>query len=141
VKELNGFRQRRDLVVKGIGLSLNQLLDRAHIEWHGVHLNQPDWSDHSHSLAFTLRSLGGRFLLHGMFNAYWEPLAFELPPVPSDSCQGWRCCMDTAVAAPNDIVSWHAAPAVSQATYVAQPRSVVVVALALLESPAENQPR
>jgi glycogen operon protein len=104
-------------------------------------LNQPDWSDHSHSLAFTLRSLGGRFLLHGMFNAYWEPLAFELPPVPSDSCQGWRCCMDTAVAAPNDIVSWHAAPAVSQATYVAQPRSVVVVALALLESPAENQPR
>ena len=24
-----------------------------------------------------------RFLLHGMFNAYWEPLTFELPPVPA----------------------------------------------------------
>ena len=65
-------------------LSLNELLRRARIEWHGVALNHPDWSDHSHSLAFTLRSLRARFLLHGMFNAYWEPLTFELPPVPTD---------------------------------------------------------
>ena len=47
-------------------------------------LNRPDWSDHSHSLAFTLRSLRGSFLLHGMLNAYWEPLTFELPPVSAE---------------------------------------------------------
>ena len=84
VKALNRFRQRRDVVAEGTALSLNQLLRRAHIEWHGVALNRPDWSDHSHSLAFTLRSLRGRFLLHGMLNAYWEPLTFELPPVPAE---------------------------------------------------------
>ena len=47
-------------------------------------LDRPDWSDHSHSLAFTLRSSAARFLLHGMFNAYWEPLTFELPPAPDE---------------------------------------------------------
>ena len=82
VKMLNAFRQRRDVVAIGTALTLNELLRRARIEWHGVALNQPDWGDHSHSLAFTLRSLGGRFLLHGMLNAWREPLTFELPPVP-----------------------------------------------------------
>jgi glycogen operon protein len=64
VKGLNAFRQRRDVVVKGIGLSLNQLLHRARVQSHGVNLNQPDWSDHSHSLAVTTQSVGARFLLH-----------------------------------------------------------------------------
>ena len=87
-------------------LSLNELLRRARIEWHGVALNHPDWSDHSHSLAFTLRSLRARFLLHGMFNAYWEPLTFELPPVPAGSQTAWRRCIDTALASPDDIDPW-----------------------------------
>jgi len=52
-----------------------------------VTLKHPDWSDHSHSLAFTVQSVRTRFLLHGMLNAYWEPLAFELPPVPSECPQ------------------------------------------------------
>jgi len=38
-------------------MTLMELLRRAEIEWHGVALNHPDWSDHSHSIAFTLRSL------------------------------------------------------------------------------------
>src|SRR5262249_34753486 len=42
VKTLNTFRQRRDVVMEGSALSLNQLLRRAHIEWHGVSLKQPD---------------------------------------------------------------------------------------------------
>jgi glycogen operon protein len=41
-KLLNEFRQRRDLVAHGRGLSLNQLLRRVHIEWHGVARGQPD---------------------------------------------------------------------------------------------------
>jgi isoamylase len=75
----------RHVVAKAIGLSLNQLLDRARIQRHGVHLQQPDWSDHSHSLAVTIQSLGARFLLHGMFNGYWEPLTFEIPPAAAAS--------------------------------------------------------
>jgi glycogen operon protein len=110
---------------------LNQLLQRAKIEWHGVALNRPDWSEHSHSVAFTLRSLGARFLLHGMLNAYWEPLAFELPPVPAESQQRWRRCIDTALASPDDFCPWETAPFVEQASYVVQPRSLVVLVLPL----------
>jgi isoamylase len=131
VKMLNVFRQRRDVVVEDAVLSLNELLRRARIEWHGVALNHPDWSDHSHALAFTLRSLRARFLLHGMFNAYWEPLTFEVPAVPPGNQTAWRRCIDTALASPDDIVPWDTAAPVDQATYVVQARSVVLLALAL----------
>jgi len=139
VKELNAFRQRRD-VVQRTALSLNQLLNQARIEWHGVTLKDPDWSNYSHSLAFTLRSLRARFLLHGMLNAYWEPLTFELPPVPAEFPQAWRRCIDTALKPPDDICPWETAAAVGQAMYVVQPRSVVLLALAL-EGPSGMPPR
>ncbi|WP_425905321.1 glycogen debranching protein GlgX [Nitrobacter sp. TKz-YC02] len=131
VKGLIGFRQRRDVVTEGAALSLNQLLHRARIEWHGVELNRPDWSDHSHSLAFTLRSLRARFLLHGILNAYWEPLSFELPPVPAEHQQEWRRCIDTSLDSPDDISPWESAPVVRPTTYLAQPRSMVLLARAL----------
>ena len=129
VKALNRFRQRRDVVAEMTAPSLNQLLRRAPIEWHGVALNHPDWSDHSHSIAFTLRSWRARLLLHGMLNAYWEPLTFELPPVSAE--QGWRRWIDTALEAPDDICPWESAPVVRQPTYEVQPRSVVLLVLAL----------
>jgi glycogen operon protein len=137
-KELNAFRQRRDVVAEESRLSLNQLLQRAKIDWHGVALNRLDWSEHSHSLAFTLKSLRARFLLHGMLNAYWEPLTFELPPVPAESEQGWRRCIDTALVSPDDIYPWEKAPLVAEATYVVQPRSLVLLALALQASPDQE---
>jgi len=130
VKTLNSFRRRRDVV--GVAtLTLNELLNRARLEWHGLKLNQPDWSEHSRSLAFTLRSLASRFLLHGILNAYWESLTFELPPVPPGSGEEWRRCIDTALESPDDIQPWQSAPSVRQATYDVQPRSVVLLALAL----------
>ena len=125
VKALNTFRQRRDVVAEEGKLSLNQLLERAKIEWHGVALHKPDWSEHSHSLAFTLRSLGANFLFHVMLNAYWEPLTFELPPGPAESQHPWRRCVDTALPSPDDFRPWENAPFVEQATYVVQPRSLV----------------
>ena len=131
VKSLNAFRQNRDVVAEGATLTLNQLLSRARVDWHGVTLNQPDWSEHSHSLAFTLQSLHARFLLHGMLNAYWEPLTFELPPVPADRRRAWRRCLDTALASPDDFCPWEKAPFVREGSYVLAPRSVVVLMLPL----------
>jgi isoamylase len=131
VKLLNEFHQRRDVVTEKGRLSLNQLLRRAKIDWHGVKLNDPDWSEPSHVLAFTLRSLRARFLLHVMLNAHWQPATFELPPVPANSGQLWRRCIDTALASPEDIYPWEKAPLVTEATYVVQPRSVVLLALTL----------
>jgi len=48
-----------------------------------------------------------------MLNAYWEPLTFELPPVPADRQQRWRRCIDTALDSPDDICPWETAPAVT----------------------------
>ena len=130
VKLLNEFRQRRDVVADS-GLTLNELLRRARIEWHGVALGRPDWSPRSHSIAFTLETVRGRFLLHAMFNAYWEPLTFELPPTRDDLGRGWRRCLDTFLPSPHDIQRWQDAPAVTAPGYTVQPRSVVVLAMAL----------
>ena len=131
VKALNAYRQRRDVVGEEGRISLNQLLQRAKIDWHGVALNRPDWSEQSHSFALTFRGIRARYLLHGMFNAYWEPLTFDLPPVPAESRQRWRRCMDTALASPDDIYPLDQAPLIAEAEYVVQPRSVVVLVLVL----------
>ena len=131
VTELTAFRQRRDVVAEAASLTLCQLLDRARIEWQGVTLDRPDWSEHSRSLAFTLQSVQGRFLLHMMLNAYWEPLTFELPPAPAGSRDFWRRCIDTALASPDDINRLDIAPTVTTTTYEVHPRSVVLLALPL----------
>src|SRR5262249_53593202 len=57
VKLLNAYRQRRDVVALGGDESLTELLKRAGIVWHGIRLEEPDWSDHSHAIAFTVRTL------------------------------------------------------------------------------------
>ncbi len=133
VKFLTRFRQRRDVVTAGPELTLNELLQRARIEWHGVQLNRPDWGEHSHSLAFTLRSVHARFLLHAMFNAYWEPLTFELPQAPDAAHGAWRRCIDTARASPNDIQPWEEAPAIASPACVVESRSIVLLAMPLVQ--------
>jgi isoamylase len=129
VKALVAFRPRRDVAAEGFTLSLNELLGRTRIRWHGVVLDRPDWSEHSHSLAFTLESLRGRFRFHGIFNAYWEPLTFELPVLAENGV--WRRCIDTALASPDDIQPLAEAPVVASTSYVAQPRSVILLAMRL----------
>jgi glycogen operon protein len=129
VSTLTAFRQRRDVVAERATLSLNQLLSRAEVAWHGVALNRPDWTDHSRSLAFTIKSLGSRFLFHTIFNAYWDPLTFELPPASAGEC--WRRCIDTSLDSPDDVRRWDEAPCVPPATCLVQGRSVVMLALAL----------
>jgi glycogen operon protein len=99
----------------------------AGVDWHGVELDRPDWADHSHSLAFSLTSLGGRFRLHGMLNAYWEPLRFQLPPARPGTQGAWRRWIDTSLPFPEDIAGWEGAPGVTTDTYLVQPRSIAVL--------------
>jgi isoamylase len=127
VTGLAAFRQRPDLVSEDTPLTLNQLLQQTRVEWHGVCLDRPDWSDGSHSLAFTARMAPWRFVLHVMFNAYWEPLTFELP-AGDDAPYRWQRCVDTALASPDDFRMFEEAPAVADSTYCVQPRSCVVLA-------------
>jgi glycogen operon protein len=107
--------------------SLNRLIQAANKTWHGVRLNQPDWSDHSHSVAFTAEVRREKLLIHLIFNAHCEPLEFELPPLDQGAGNSWQRWIDTALETPNDIVPWEQAPAVSGLNYRAEARSVVAL--------------
>jgi glycogen operon protein len=136
VRGLNAFRQRRDIVIEADRrLSLNEMLQRAKIDWHGVRLNQPDWGDQSRAIAMTLRSVRARFLLHVMFSAYWEPLTFELPVLEAGALHPWRRCLDTSLPSPDDVATVQTAATVATPGYVVQARSVVVLASQLSETP------
>ena len=108
-------------------LTLGQLIHHANKSWHGVKLNRPDWNESSHSIAFTAELRNDKLLVHLMFNAYWEPLEFELPPTLGERSLDWRRWIDTAREAPEDIVSWQTAPMVPSSPYRVGARSVVLL--------------
>lgn len=124
VKLLIQLRLSLDVFKYDNDLSLSQLLRLARVQWHGVKLDNPDWSDQSHSLSFTVR--GRRELFHLIINAYWEALEFELPPVQNGN--GWHRIVDTYLESPEDINEPSIAPCVSESVYVVQPRTVVILA-------------
>jgi glycogen operon protein len=96
-------------------------LQKGDLSWHGVVLGKPDWSAHSHSLAWTLE----RSQVHVMANAWWRELPFELPPLPAG--QRWHRVLDTARPAPADIQRGEDAPAVTTTRYRVTSHSVVVM--------------
>ena len=127
-KSLIGFRGRRDVAMEETKLTLNALLRRARVDWHGVELGRPDWSERSHFLSFTIRTLRGRLDFHGMLNAFWEPLSFELPLADPESRQPWQRWIDTSLASPDDICGWDTAPIIADATCRVEARSIVFLA-------------
>ena len=72
-----------------------------------------------------MRDIEGADLLHVMFNAYWEPPVFELPPL--DPRRSWRRWIDTDRDAPDDVHDWTLAPLVEGPTYAVQPPSLVTL--------------
>ena len=134
-KQAIALRQRRAMAAAP-RLSLNELLRLARIEWHGVALYQPDWSERSHSLAFTLGNPRDLYRFHAMLNSYWEPLRFELPQPDVGWGVRWRRLLDTSLPSPLDIRSWEEAPEVAEATCTVQPRSIVL----LVQVPTSTAP-
>jgi len=127
-KILSASRVQRDSTKHEYSsMNLRQLLERVTISWHGVALNKPDWSEDSHSIACTIQSLNGTTSIHYMFSAYYEPLEFELPQIPSGSTKPWRRWIDTSLESPNDICLMEEAPAVSSAIYKINAHSLAVL--------------
>jgi glycogen operon protein len=126
VKHLIRARLRWDVSPEDPGLTLNQILQQAQIAWHGVKLNQPDWGADSHTIALTVRTIGGRFMIHIMVNAYLEGLEFKIPSSPELS-GGWVRWIDTFRESPDDISTLEGAAAVRGNVYLVQPRSVVIL--------------
>jgi isoamylase len=127
VKLLVARRLRRDTGPERQRMTLIQLIREGVKGWHGIKLNQPDWSDHSHSIALSAELTKEDLLVHFIFNAYWEPLDFDLPTIGLGKRGAWRRWIDTFQEAPEDIVAWQEAPTIPDSTYRAGPRSVVVL--------------
>jgi isoamylase len=127
VSLLNARRLQRDFEHEQRRVTLNQLLREATKAWHGVRVGQPDWSDHSRSLAFEAELRRHGFRVYLILNAFWEPLEFELPSIGHGGAGPWRRWIDTALESPQDIVPWQTTPAWSGDSYQAAPRSVVML--------------
>jgi isoamylase len=125
VKRLIRLRLSLSVLTGVRDTSLTQLLRQAQLEWHGVELDQPDWSNDSHTLALAVQ--GRRGLFHLILNAYSEPLRFELPPPTGDTQGSWRRVIDTFLDSPVDFCEWDEAPQVEGPTYLVQPRSIVLL--------------
>ena len=116
-------RQGRDIGAEEKRLNLHQLISNAEISWHGVKPLAPDWSGASRTLALGARLTKEGLTIHWIFNAHWEPQTFELPP----SKNPWRRWIDTGLPSPQDIVPWRESPRVNGTSYLAQPRSTVLI--------------
>ncbi len=125
VRMLISIRLRRDMSKAEYSMSLNELLKKARITWHGVKLGQPDWSPVSHSIAFTVESLGGTMTMHYMLNAYHQPLEFEIP-TPAENAE-WKRWIDTGLDSPNDISNRQDAVHISTNKYELKPYSIVLL--------------
>ena len=126
VKLLIARRLMRSVEYERRRVSLNEMLRDAKKAWHGVTLDQPDWSSYSHSLALSADLPRHDLTLHLILNAYWQALNFELPKLPN-SRRWWRW-IDTALDPPEEIVEWRSLQPVLDGIYHAGPRSVVVLA-------------
>jgi isoamylase len=126
VRLLIDVRVTRD-TAKETSLTLNQLLGRARLEWHGVNLGRPDWGHDSHSIALTVWSLSGRAVFHVMVNAWRQPLEFTLPPVRELPGRCWQRWLDTSLASPDDIVPLDDVPVVESESYELPPHALAVL--------------
>jgi isoamylase len=124
---LNARRVLRDVEPERQRVSLSQLLRGVNLTWHGVKLNEPDWAENSHSMAFTAELHQETLLFHVILNAYWEPLDFELPRLDNAQENPWRRWIDTALDSPHDILEWAKAEPLHGYNYRAESRSVVML--------------
>jgi glycogen operon protein len=125
VKLLCAQRRLRSVQHERERISLSDLLRDANKSWHGVKLDQPDWSDDSRSVALSGELCSDGVHFHLVLNGYWEPLDFELPEPPAG--EHWRRWIDTSLDSPHDIVPWENAPAISGNTYRVASRTIAML--------------
>ena len=124
IQHLIALRLQRDASQPENHMTLNELLGRDLITWHGTMLNRPDWSENSRSIAFTIASITGKIQMHYILNAFHEMLEFEIPPVESPNV--WKRFLDTSLPSPDDIAPWDTAMPFSGERYPVQPYSIVI---------------
>jgi glycogen operon protein len=131
VKRLIQFRQELPIPQERQGLPLVERIRRTDVRWHGIELGKPNWKDDSHTVAFSIQMT--RQWLHMMFNAYWEALTFELPPLPGHGATHWQRVIDTYLDGPDDFCKPPTGPFVDGHEYQVQPRSIVLLMAEIAE--------
>jgi isoamylase len=130
VKQLMALRLRHHVLrrrsfFKGPGGSPPDIL------WHGTLPCQPDWSDTSHAIAFSLDGRGSdRSEIDRDFyvalNASPEPQIFHIPASPSG--RRWRRTVDTALPSPDDALGLDEGPVIGvQQCYKVESRSMIIL--------------
>lgn len=125
VQNLIHFNQSLVLYKQERLLEVRYASQHPHLSWHGVRLGQPDWSEDSHALAFSLRHYEADEYLHVMINAYWQPLPFELPLLGHGD--RWHRILDTALPPPQDFQPLAKATPIFSKTYRLETRSIAVL--------------
>ncbi|MCE9597939.1 MAG: glycogen debranching protein GlgX [Spirochaetia bacterium] len=95
------------------------------IRWSGVKLWEPDWADHSHSLAYRLQEPGHHQQVFVILNSYLQDLAFELPG--TERGLAWHTVIDTSKPAGSDFVSETARRKYESKSYLSRARSCSVL--------------
>lgn len=116
----------RDVEHERRRVSLTQALRESRPVLHGVKINQPDLSSSSHSFAISGELKNESLHAYIVFNAYWEPLDFELP-IPGEGAMSWYRWIDTSLEPPHEICGWNQETRVPGPIYRVGPRSVVVL--------------
>ncbi len=102
---------------------------QLHINWHGDRLSHPDFGSESRSIALHLHWVAPPSTSDHIFiiaNSYWEVLRFELPKLEG---MVWSRFLDTSYESPKEICApGQELRTESQESYMAGPRSVVVLA-------------
>ena len=99
----------------------------SRVFWHGIKAFEPDWSEHSHALAYTLFNRYYDDCLHVMINAYWEAMYFEIPSINGFEGKNWYRVIDTAQQYPRDFADPDKMPKIREQKYHVKARSVVVL--------------
>lgn len=126
VKGLVKFIQSLQIFQQERILSSRPNAENPYLIWHGTKFGQPDWSEYSHAIAFTLHHPQAGEHIHVILNSYWQPLTFELPPLLLPS-QKWYRILDTFVPSPEDFSDLATASPVNSQEYLVESRSSVVL--------------
>lgn len=121
---MNQIRRTEPTIEWNMHMSLSSVLENVGINWHGLQPHQPDWSEHSHSLATTVIHPISEDELYVICNAYWDPLVFTLPDRDD---RDWHLLVNTAEPSPRDIYTIEQAPRYRGDTILVTGRSMIIM--------------
>jgi len=125
VKSLISYTSKKELFKLEKILTTREVVQGAHLRWHGTDTQHPDWSDFSRSLAFSLSYPKHNEYIYVILNSYWDSLTFELPKLQNG--YHWQKIIDTADTKASNIIGKAGNKPLRYNIYKSAARSIVVL--------------